>query len=105
MSLKDALAYFGVSGFVSKAALGRGSSLLPSTILVFSLLVVAFALVALLGARDTVGTFAAAVLVALLGAGGSVGAFVLTVWHAWCLRVDCVFGCWRHRCFSFGLRC
>ena len=35
MTLKDALVYFGVSGFVSKAALGRGSSLLPSTILVF----------------------------------------------------------------------
>ena len=33
MTLKDALVYFGVSGFVSKAA--RGSSLLPSTILVF----------------------------------------------------------------------
>ena len=75
MTLKDALVYFGVSGFVSKAALGRGSSLLPSTILVFSLLVVAFALVALLGARGTVGTFVAVALVALLGGGGSVGAF------------------------------
>ena len=35
MTLKDALVYFGVSGFVSKAALGRGSSLLPSTVFVF----------------------------------------------------------------------
>ena len=35
MTLKDALVSFGVSGFVSKAALGRGSSLLPSTILFF----------------------------------------------------------------------
>ena len=37
MTLKDALVYFGVSGFVSKAALGRGSSLLPSTVFVFAL--------------------------------------------------------------------
>ena len=35
MTLKDALVYFGVNGFVSKAALGRGSSLLPYTVFVF----------------------------------------------------------------------
>ena len=34
MTLKDALVYFGVSGFVSKAALGRGSSVLLSTVFV-----------------------------------------------------------------------
>ena len=71
----------------------------------FCLLVVAFALMALLGARGTVGTFVAVALVALLGGGGSVGALVLVVWHAWCLRVGGVCGCWRHRCLSFELRC
>ena len=35
MTLKYALVYVGVSGFVSKAALGRGSSLLLSTVFVF----------------------------------------------------------------------
>ena len=74
MTLKDALVCFGVGGFVSKAALGRGSSLLPSTILVFSLLVVAFALVALLGAGGTVGISFCRCAGGALGAGGTVGA-------------------------------
>ena len=78
MTLKDALVSFGVSGFVSKAALGRGSSLLPSTILVFSWLVVAFALVALFGVGGTVGACGARLLACVLPCAG--GAFRCW-WH------------------------
>ena len=74
MTLKDALVCFGASGFVSMAALGSGSSLLPSTILVFLLLAVAFALVALVGAGGTVGISFCRCAGGALGAGGTVGA-------------------------------
>ena len=93
MTLKDALVCFGASGFVSMAALGRGSSLLPSTILVFSLLVVAFALVALLGAGGTVGICFAVALVALWVLVDLLVRVVLVFWQILYLCAGGAFGC------------